>query len=102
TYPDYDNAGLAWSGSEYVAIWRDFTADVIHAERLDENLASIDGFNASPDHFAAMQPDIAPTAAGVAIAYVRYAPEAQFGGAPRIFVRSLARLGPAQRKRAAR
>ncbi|HEV2722528.1 MAG TPA: hypothetical protein VG323_21075 [Thermoanaerobaculia bacterium] len=99
----FDNVGIAWSGSEYVAIWRDFKADVIHAARLDAALAPIDDdFDVSPSGFGASQPDIAPTAAGVAIAYVRYAPEAQFGGPPRIFVRSLARLGPAQRKRATR
>jgi hypothetical protein len=98
----FDDAGVAWSGSEYVALWNDPVGRVIHAERLDETLAPIDDFDVSPVGSGAQQPDVAATATGVAIAYVRYAPESQFGGAPRIFVRALERLVPAQRRRAAR
>jgi len=98
----FTDAGVAWSGSEYIAVWHDPVAQVIHAARLDETLAPIDDFDVSPAGLGASQPDIAATASGVAIAYVRFAPEAQFGGAPRIFVRLLERLRTLPRHRAAR
>lgn len=97
----FSDAGVAWSGSEYVAIWRDPGPNVIRAERLDRALATIDDFDVSPAGLAAAQPDIAAIATGVAIAYVRSAPEPEFGGAPRVFVRSLERLEPAPPRRRA-
>ncbi len=101
----FDNAGVAWSGSEYVAIWTDPDLHQLHGERLDfsgGDAIPIDGFDVTPAGVAVSQPDIASTAAGVAIAYVRPAPEPQFGGAPRIFIRNLNRLGVIPRRRASR
>jgi len=102
----FDNAGVAWSGSEYVAIWTNPDSRRLHAERLDfSGSAAIpidSGVDVSPAGLDASQPDIASTAAGVAIAYVRPAPESQFGGAPRIFIRILNRLGVLPRRRPSR
>jgi hypothetical protein len=98
----FDDAAVTWSGSEYVAVWSDPAGRAIHAERLDEMLAPIDDFDVSPAGFAASQPDVAATANGVAIGYVRFAPEPQFGGAPRIFIRLLERLHTLPRHRASR
>jgi len=90
-----ENVDVAWSGSEFVAVWHDAVASDIKAQRFGASLLPLDPqpFEVSPSGARAMQPSIASSPAGTAIAYVRVANEPQFAGVPRVFVRTLARIG---------
>ena len=94
---------LAWSGSEFVAVWADLDAEVIRAQRLDRDMLRIDAapFAVSPAGAEATGPDIVPAAGGVAISYLRLAFGPPYGDVQRGFVRYLDRLGAAPRRRAA-
>lgn len=83
-----DRPAIAWDGEEYVVVWsRNGDVRALH---LDRSLHPLDdSFSiAPPDAGAAYEPAVAPSAAGVEVAYVRLD-----NAIPRLFVRSLDRLG---------
>jgi len=86
---------VAWSGNDFVAVWHDAVAHDVKAQRFGATLLPLDAqpFEVSLAGSVAMQPSIAATAAGTAIAYMRLADEPQYAGVPRAFVRTLARSG---------
>lgn len=97
------DAGLAWNGSEFVAVWTDVQRTVV-AQRFDRSMMAIDPqpFAVSPEGAIAAEATVVATANGTAIAYVRIADEPQYGGVSRAFVRMLQPLGAPARAHAAR
>jgi len=93
--PPLDTVDVAWSGNDFVAVWHDAVAHDVKAQRFGATLLPLDAqpFEVSLAGSVAMQPSIAATAGGTAIAYVRLANEPQYAGVPRAFVRTLARSG---------
>lgn len=99
-----DSVDVAWSGTEFVTVWHDATAADIKAQRFGATLLPLDTepFEVSPSGARAIQPSIASSPVGTTIAYVRVANEPQFASVPRVFVRTLAKIGGATWPRAAR
>jgi hypothetical protein len=99
------NAEIVWNGSEYVVVWRELTPGVnsfsykLLGIRLDVDLRPIDSapFEVSSGPGPGHPASLITTPSGVLIAYSR-ADDAN-GGAPRAFVRTLARQ-PVTRNRA--
>jgi hypothetical protein len=90
-------ATVGWSGSEFVVAWAKQTAGGgVRAVRVDEMLHSLDGapFDVAT---AAYEPSLVQNGSGVTIGYVA----AGIDDVPRVFTRTLQRLGASTRGRAA-
>lgn len=87
-----EHSSIAWNGSEYVVVWSR-NGDV-RAIRLDRSLRAID--DGSFSVAGGYEPVVAANAKGVEIDYVRLDNDI-----PRLFARTLDRLGPVIRRAAA-
>lgn len=93
-FPFIEHPVAGWTGSEFVLAW---SAQTVRAMRFDRTLQPLDDapFEVAPQGLTAFEPAIGPSGSGAELTYVRFDEDV-----PRLFSRTLDRIGTISRGRA--